>query len=440
MESNPPNILFLMTDQHRADGLGYAGDSIAHTPTLDTLAEGAVRFKRAYTPSPVCVPGRQCMMSGKYPWNCGCRNYGDDLPPFSNTFAAALAAAGYETVCAGKLHHMGTDQMQGWTRRIGMDTEVNWNHRGLEDTIRSRYSGPRPWNIEKELERAGVGTSPYEIEDRYAVDGACHFIREYFTSPFYERQLAHRPLLLKVSLVQPHYPFCCPAELMDKYMDRVPEPDIRPVHSHPALNGHPGPVSAPLDHVRRARAAYYGMIEQTDRQFARVIESLKAAGQDLDEWIIIFTSDHGELLGDHHHWWKHKLLEKSVRVPLFIRTPTGKRNIDCEQVVSLCDLYATLCELAGLTVPPGLDSRSLIPLLNGDNTWGDIALSEVFGKYRMVVESHYKYVLSKEGDRALFDMTKAFPEANDLLNEPSHRQAANRLQAILEEISWKSSS
>jgi choline-sulfatase len=335
---------------------------------------------------------------------------------------------------------MGSEQMQGWTRRIGMEMEVNWNHRGLDNRTKDQFQGPRPWHISKELERAGRGCSPYEIEDRYAVDGACHFIREYFTSPFYERKLAHRPLLLKVSLNQPHYPFCCQKELIDKYEDLVPDPDLRPIHPHPALNGHPGPIDAPPAQVRRARAAYYGMIEQADRQFERVIKSLESTGQNLNNWVVVFTSDHGELLGDHHHWWKHKLLEKSVRVPLFIRTPTSKRNIDCDRVVSLCDLYATLCELAGVTVPPGLDSRSLIPLLNGDNTWGNIALSEVFGKYRMVVESHYKYVLSKDGDRALFDMTAALPEAENLLDQAPAHQTARRLQAMLDEIPWESSS
>ena len=108
-----PNILFLMCDEHRFDVLGYAGNRIIKTPVLDSLAKQAVVFNNAYTPSPICIPARQCLMSGCLPKHCGCEEYGQDLPAGSMTFARCLAAAGYETVACGKLHHMGGDQMQG---------------------------------------------------------------------------------------------------------------------------------------------------------------------------------------------------------------------------------------------------------------------------------------------------------------------------------------
>lgn len=431
-----PNILFLMTDQHRADVAGFSGHSFVRTPVLDSLAAEAVVFTRAYTPSPVCVPGRQCLMSGQYPWNCGCRRYGDDLAPFSPTFAAVLAGAGYETVCAGKLHHMGRDQMQGWTRRIGMDTHVDYAHRNLPDEVRQAYRGPPPWSIDKELARAGIGTSPYEISDDYAVDGACRFIREYFSSPFYERSLGHRPLLLKVSLNQPHYPFICDKPLFDYYREKVSPPDRSPVHGHPGFHGHPGPVDVPEEWVLNARAAYYGMVEHTDRQFGRVLESLEKEGQNLEDWIVIYTSDHGELLGDHGLWWKHKLLEASVRVPLFIRYPRRFRKKECTNVVSLCDLFATLCELCGTPVPGKTDSRSLLPLLKGSGSWTDTAFSEINGSNRMLVTDSTKLVLSKEGEAAFFDLGSQAPERRDVREDPSSTDAFRESMSQLQAIPW----
>jgi choline-sulfatase len=384
---------------------------------LDRLAADAVVFSRTYTPSPVCVPGRQCLMSGKYPWSCGCRRYGDDLPPFSETFAAVLARAGYETVCAGKLHHMGRDQMQGWTRRIGMDTHIDTAHRDLPEAVRAHYRGPAPWSINKELSRAGIGVSPYAVSDDYAVDGACRFIRETFTSPFYERRLGHRPILLKVSLNQPHYPFVCDADRFRYYHDRVPEPDASAVHEHPAFQGYPGPVTAPPEQVRNARAAYYGMVEQVDAQFGRIVEALRLEGENLDDWVVIFTSDHGDLLGDHGLWWKHKLLEASVRVPLFIRYPRQFKRRQCPRVVSLCDLFATLCELAQTAVPRNTDSRSLIPLLEGSGPWEDRAFSEVNATQRMLVTGNHKLILSSRDEAALFDLDAPDAEARDVSRE-----------------------
>lgn len=120
-----PNILFLMTDEHRPDLAGFAGNSIVRTPNLDRLAKDSVVFNHAYTPSPVCIPARQCIMSGQFPRTCGCEVFGDDLPPFYRTFARTFSENAYNTVCCGKLHHTGLDQMQGWQRRIGNETRIS---------------------------------------------------------------------------------------------------------------------------------------------------------------------------------------------------------------------------------------------------------------------------------------------------------------------------
>jgi len=115
-----PNILFLMSDEHRYDVAGFAGNSVVRIPVLDELAETGAVFNNAYTPSPICVPGRQCMMSGQLPKACSCEGW-RDLKPGYMTFSRRFSQYAYNAVCAGKLHHIGTDQMQGWTRQIAPD-------------------------------------------------------------------------------------------------------------------------------------------------------------------------------------------------------------------------------------------------------------------------------------------------------------------------------
>ena len=124
MGKNKPNILFLMSDEHRADITRFEGNSIIRTPNLDQLAATGTVFRNAYTPSPICIPSRQSMMAGQLPRTTGCETYGQDLQPGHMTFSRRLAQFGYQTVVSGKLHHMGTDQMQGWTMRLYGDMEI----------------------------------------------------------------------------------------------------------------------------------------------------------------------------------------------------------------------------------------------------------------------------------------------------------------------------
>jgi choline-sulfatase len=430
----PPNILFLMDDQHRYDVAGFAGNRIVRTPTLDRLAAGAAIFENAYTPSPVCVPGRQCIMSGQLPMTNGCRQYGDDLPPFSPTFAQQLALAGYSTVCCGKLHHQGRDQMQGWTQRIGMDQHVEPEALGeAASRLHKAYNLNRPpaWDLAKELRMAGPGVNHFGINDRYTVRGALDFIGERFCGTHYDR-VDHRPLLLKVSLQQPHYPFICTEEKFDYYINRV-EP-------YPERNG-------PIDHFfakdwthnppvserekRRAIAAYYGMIEEVDAQFGQILDALERTGQDLDDWIILYTTDHGDMLGEFNTWWKLKFYEGSVKVPLFIRAPkqfaSGRR---IKENVSLCDLYATLCEFAGADVPAGRDSRSLLPLLRGScSDWPDTAVS-AYADHVMVRQGPWKYWALAPDTEVLFNLDEDPFEETNLAGTPGYTGVIKRLRSL----------
>jgi choline-sulfatase len=392
-----------MDDEHRPDVLGYADDDVIRTPRIDELAETGTVFANAYTPSPVCVPSRQAMMAGQLPRTCGCLGW-DDLDPEYYTFARHFAEHGYMTTCAGKLHHQGWDQMQGWRKRLGptpMKRPTHHKYLEKEDpSVFERWEkdydpGSRwKWSYAKEVKRAGIGDSRVQVQDRRSTEGTEQYITQYFNSPYYDRQRADgRPLLLKVSLIQPHFPYFTSQEKFEYYLNRV-DLYLEKAPDHPFLRKHtvePG-VDASERELRRATAAYYGMVETVDDYFGRIMDALEAAGEDLDEWVIVYTSDHGELLGEHGVGEK-KFYEASARIPLVIRWPERYEGGGVvKENVNLCDLYATLADLAGLPIPGGLDSRSLIPLMDGDaGDWHNETISQYAGRNLMIKQDDLKH-------------------------------------------------
>ncbi len=455
-----PNILFLMSDEHRADVAGFAGNQVVRTPFLDWLSRTGVTFDNAYTPSPICVPARQCMASGQLPRSCGVEYYGQDLAPESMTFARRFSEYGYDTVACGKLHHMGPDQMQGWTRRVGMDhmlsqgaiqnfqadraTPLDSNKRAAD-----HWKDGAKWNDAKEIKRAGIGKGPHtHVWDQYATEGCQHIITEHFLDPYYDKCSPEKPMLLYLGLSNPHYPYLAEETLFNYYLNRVPVYTDEPAFDHPWLGrsafmpkavsvGANGDVSE--REARRATAAYYANIETIDQQYQSVVDNLRAAGQNIDDWIIVYCSDHGEMLGEHSIWEKQKFFEASVRVPLIIRWPkgfNGGRHI--KQNVSLCDLFATLCDLAQIDCPDGLDSRSLAPLLHGTTYDApNEAISQFVGKHCMVKLDTLKYqCYGSDGEEVLFDLAADPNERRNLIGEPRYNDALVKLRSRATELGF----
>jgi len=439
-----PNILLLMSDEHRADVTGYEGNDVIRTPFLDWLARTGVNFNNAYTPSPICIPSRQAMMSGQLPRTCGCERYGDDLPPFSMTFAKRLSQYGYETVASGKLHHMGPDQMQGWTRRLAGDMHVasRYIDGQVEEAAKARPTTSQvKWSDAKEIKRASVGRGPCVDFDEHAVDSACRFIKSYFTDPYYDRASPHQPLLLKVSLLQPHYPYFTDEEKFTYYLNRVRPFEDQELFDHPFLGTRAVRVGVDVSprEIRRATAAYYGMVETIDHHYRRIAETLEHVGQDLDDWIIIYTSDHGEMLGEHGIWEKQKFFEASARVPLIIRYPKafGQGRVVRENV-NLCDLFATLCDLTDIPAPEGLDSRSLVPLAKGDASgWDNETISQFRGTNLMIKWGDIKYQYYGESmPEVLFDLAQDPSESSNLIDEPRYRDLLSQFRRRRAELGF----
>ncbi len=429
-----PNILFLMSDEHRPDVAGYAGNEIVRTPTLDYLAQTGTVFTNCYTPSPVCMPARQAMMTGKSCKHCGCRQYGEDIEPFSNTFARVLASQGYQTVCCGKLHHTGPDQMQGWTKRVSGDIQVS------PPRVKTGRPAPIPgkWTDTKEVLRASI--SEQKRNDEYVVDGALLFIRDYFIESVYDRPRAEKPLLLKVSLTKPHYPYITSEKKFNYYLNRVQPYLNEPLFDHPFLSERAVNVGTDVSErdMKRATAAYYGMVETLDEQYAMVLNALEDAGQDLNDWLIIYTSDHGEMLGQHGVWEKRKFFEASARVPLIIRTPQQAKGEARTQNVNLCDLYATLCDYAQAPIPDDLDSRSLRPLLQDASAeWDNITIShfgreEDDGNNLMVKKDALKYqYYGEEMPEVLFDLEKDPSECYNFANDAAYAKAMEEFRKLV---------
>ncbi len=440
-----PNILFLMSDQHRADVAGYAGNSVVRTPVLDELARNSVVFQNAYAASPICVPGRQCMMSGQLPKTCGCEGW-TDLAPDYTTFAREFSRYAYQTVCSGKLHHMGKDQMQGWTQRVAPDAVVSDQHiAGKIQSEFDRYTaapGTGKWSNQKEVERAGIAHGPYQTFDATALDAAANFVRQYFAHAYHDKPGSHRPLMLKMSLLQPHYPFFTDESKFHYYLNRVPIYNESPC-DHPVLSQSQlwQPVNVSERDIRRATAAYYGMIETVDAHFGKLMETLEHVGQNLDDWIIIYTSDHGEMLGQHGLWEKARFYEASVRVPLLIRWPrrfTHSKLVN--KNVSLCDLFATLCDLADIPAPAGLDSRSMVPLMTDPaSDWHNEVVSQVGTNHAMIKWDHLKYQYyggsacnEREQEReVLFDLHDDPGENTNVAQLPKHAATIKRFRKRL---------
>ena len=440
--SDRPNILFLMSDEHRASVAGFEGDPVVRTPVLDELARTGTVFSNCYTPSPITVPTMVCLNAGQLPKTCHCEGW-IDLEPGHTTFARVFAQHAYQTVACGRLMHQGYDVMQGWTHRIGADITVRENY--IDGKVEAEFKrhlrpfGDYKWSDAKEIKRAGIGHANTQTTDEYAVLGALNFIDRCFLDPYYDREQPDRPLLLRVGLCQPHYPYMTNEERFRYYLNRVePFRDQQPF-DHPFLSQRqvrPGQDASERE-IRRAVAAYYGMVETIDELYGRVIAAIEDAGQDLDEWLILYTSDHGEMLGEHGIWEKQKFFEGSARVPLIIRYP---KRFESGRVVTenvnLCDLFATLCDVAGLPTPAGLDSRSLVPLMEGDRTgWNNETVSQ-FGKTNfMIKRGALKYQYYGEAmPEVLFDLERDPGETMSFLADPRYEDALAAFRRRMAEL------
>jgi len=446
-----PNILWICTDQQRADTIGALGNSHINTPHLDALAAQGVAFTRAYCQNPVCTPSRASFLTGRYPRTTRCRQNGQAMPATEKLISRLLANAGYTCGLAGKLH-LATCANGVVEKRIDDGYEVfDWSHHPQPDWPENAYT---QWLAQqgKSWEELYDGPStpyikhgvPAEYhQSTWCANRAIDFIREQKGAPWF----------FSFNCFAPHHPFDPPADYLARYNpDELPLPKTRlgeldtkttyqQLDSQYAHND-PGSynVAAMTDADKReVTAAYYAMIEHIDEGVGRMIAALEATGQ-LENTIVIFMSDHGEMLGDHGIYLKGPhFYEEAVRVPLIFSWPKQfKTKLQADCLMELVDIAPTLLGAAGLDVPEAMQGKSLLPILRGESdpaTHRPHVFSEYYNawshKYSygtMLRTNAHKMIVYHGTDQGeLYDLENDPDEFENLWNNPAQAELKTQM-------------
>ena len=428
MAQERPNLVIVMTDQQRGDCLGIEGRRGLMTPNLDYLAASGARFTRAYSATPTCIAARRTLMSGQAPATHGLVGFQPGLEwEVAHTLPGELSAAGYETALIGHMHlhpvrkrygfdHVVTpDDYRRWLEQHSSPWEGGAMGHGLGDCDRTA----RPWHMAEWQHRTNwtVTEALQFLEDR---DPSC-------------------PFFLLVSFDAPHPPLAPPAFYLERYLRMdLGEPvvgDWAPAapESAAGLAPHAWNVRLEGEVLKEALAGYYGLINHVDDQAGRFLARLEELAPNT---YVLFTSDHGEMLGDHHMWRKRVPYEGSARVPLLLSGPDIPEGVVCDSPAALQDVMPTFLDLAGLPVPETVDGSSLLPLVRGERDgWREYVHGEhaVTPSLEDQAGMHYltdgkeKYVwMVSTGREQLFDLAGDPEERHDLAQEPEHAPPLSR--------------
>jgi choline-sulfatase len=455
----PKNVLLLMSDQHRRDCLGIEGKGPARTPNLDNLARSGTRFGGAYCSNPVCTPSRASLLTGLYPHNHQAWNNTTPWPFEHKTMAHYFGAAGYMTALIGKMHFVDA-------QTHGFDYHLDFN-----DWY--QYLGPKTKLYADELSRANSGSGMPQIDDLWrdhgdpwkdartldarqgsvAVGGiseipeADHFeafvARE--TMRFLRIHGKRQPFFAICSVLKPHDPFMpaprfaamfraedmtLPATWGKVDLARAPQEVRNAIEQGGATPELRDPAQA-----RRRTALYYANVAQMDDALGQVLTTLRDLDLEKDT-IVVYTSDHGELLGDHGLWHKFQFYEGSCGVPLLMRVPqTTVPGSICATPVSQVEVLPTLAELCGVKLP-ALDGKSLVPQLRNPAASRDLPVYSEFNlgtpraKY-MIRRGDFKYTFRVNDMAELYDLRQDPDEMDNLALKPAQK---SRVESLREQL------
>ena len=456
--NNRKNVLLIMSDQHKRDCLGVAGNPVARTPNLDALARSSVRFASAYCSNPVCTPSRASLLTGLYTHNHGAWNNLTPWPPSHKTIAHYFSAAGYMTGLVGKMHFVDA-------QTHGFDYHLDFN-----DWY--QFLGPKTKLYADELSRANSGSGMPQIDDLWrdfgdpwkgdrelddrrgpvAVGGVSKIPEQDHFESFVARESVRflknfgrdRPFLLIASFLKPHDPFMPAARFAKMFraedmrlpaswgkvdLKTVPK-EVRDSIEHNA----PTPELSDPDAARRRIAYYYASLAQMDDCVGKVLRALKELGLE-DDTIVLYTSDHGEMLGEHGMWQKFEFYEGSCGVPLMIRAP-GAAPAVCNTPVSLVSVLPTLAELASVPVSEHVDETSLVPQIRDARAarnrpvFSEYNLRNPRAKY-MIRDGRYKYSYWTHDIAELYDLETDPEELKNLALDRSYEPVMNKLREKL---------
>jgi choline-sulfatase len=437
-----PNILFIQVDQMAAAPLPLYGGVQVLAPHLQALAEGGTVFDAAYCNSPICAPSRFSMMTGRLPTAIGAYDNASELPAATPTLAHFLGRRGYRAILAGKMHFVGPDQLHGFAERLMTDiypADFSWTPDWTAGP-RDKPSGISMVNVLQ----AGpcVRSMQMDYDDE---------VEHLATQRLFDlaREPQRKPFFLAVSFSHPHPPYTAGQHWWDRYRhDQIDMPAVPPtpveqrdIHSQWLHASHSADVQPVSDEqVRNARHAYYANISYIDDKVGRLVQTLHDCAM-ANDTIVIFTSDHGEMLGERGMWYKQTFFEPSARVPLVVRHPGANRTRRVAVPVSLVDLLPTLMDWAGGPGdwPEPMDGSSWQPLLEGTHDVGDCGRS-VISEYtdmgviapaRMLRAGDHKYVHTHGHPPQLYDLRADPRELHNLAGRPELAQLQSRLSAAL---------
>ena len=446
-----PNILWICTDQQRWDTIRALGNGQINTPNIDRLVASGVTMTHAFAQSPVCTPSRASFLTGRYPRTTRCRQNGQTMPVDERLIGRILADAGYRCGLSGKLH-LSSCANGRVEERIDDGFHVfHWSHHPQPDWPENAYtqwltSQGRTWD-----ELYDGPATPYikeGIPAEYHQTTWCAQMAVDFI-----HQNRGRPWLFSFNCFAPHHPFDPPADYLARYKaDDMPLPKFRPGElddkpeyqrlDHQWAHNEPGyfhTAAMTDDDHRQVRAAYYAMIEHIDHEVGRMLDALEETGQ-ANNTIVIFMSDHGEMLGDHGIYLKGPhFYDEAVRVPLILRWCDRFRGgLKADGLVELVDLVPTLLEAAGLEVPDSVQGRSLLPILCGEadpSVHRDAVYSEYYNAWThgrsygtMLRTAHEKIVVYHGAEPGeLYDLEADTDEFDNLWNNPAHAAMKTRL-------------
>lgn len=466
-QTNRPNVVLILTDQHRWDFIGYAqaqgyANGVTYTPHLDALAARGTAISGAHCTAPLCCPSRAAIASGRYGMNSGCFTNLHQLPPGTPSFVQQFREAGYHTCAIGKTHmeihaydadftseaHLRFMDSLGWSECFEADDMVAQGvHCEYAAFLRREGVLGDFLRFESQWSYAPAGRKgdpnftchEWPLPERHALTS---FVGDTTLDWLRRRHAEHpgQPFLLYTGFVAPHSPTAPLSRLMDRYRDQ----DETPPWNNPS----------PPAWLPDARRGYRAMITHVDEYVGRIREELDALGL-LENTIIAFSADHGELAGDQGAFSKIKFYEASVRVPLLFCGPGVRAGQQSDALAETIDLGKTLCDLAGVA-PHALDGgKSLGPLLRGETQTHRETVYAEMGCDRMLRDGRYKLAWGEPGldrrglgnaylDRpvnippsppALFDLQEDPHETRNLADDPAHRDLLmEMLQKLLTRI------
>jgi choline-sulfatase len=435
-----PNILLVLTDQHNPHITGYGGDPWIETPALDRLAAQATNFTAACCQSPLCVPARYALLTGKLAHRCRGWDNTAILSRDQITLPDWLAQHGYATAAVGKMHFRGTEQMYGWQQRPFGDL--------VESTVTNHQPDP-PDTADGRSFNHAIGRFPFAgptaipeslLADEVVTTESLSWLQEFSGTHL------GQPWFFCASYYRPHFPLTAPGRYIRQYLAKPLTRSALPPGYPDALHPHDRFIVDDFNLLsfseaehQRAQASYYASLAYVDQCIGRLLRGLEEAGC-LDNTYVVYTSDHGDMAGEHGLWWKRTYYGASAGVPLLVSTPgqrSGRRE-DCP--VEHIDLFPTFCDWAGIPAPVGIDGESLVPLLTSrpEQRSKQFARSALLGerqvnRFRMARDTRWKYVDFPAAPPRLFDLLNDPGEEHDLLPQPPAEAPIDELRRLATE-------